>query len=74
MSSQPWSAWFAQRHSELSRIPVLLGRVLPGVRRAKASGTAPYIAWLEAHAARTPDALFCQQGDARRSFAQAKSA
>ncbi|MEI9950022.1 MAG: AMP-binding protein [Pseudomonadota bacterium] len=74
MSSQLWSAWFAQRRSEVSRIPVLLGRVLPALRRAKASGTAPFIAWLEAHAARTPDALFCQQGDQRRSFAEARGA
>ncbi|MEI9937663.1 MAG: AMP-binding protein [Pseudomonadota bacterium] len=72
MSSAPWSAWFAQRNSELARIPVLIGRVLPAVRSAKASGTAPFIAWLEAHAARTPDALFCEQDDERVSFAQAE--
>ncbi|HKO53300.1 MAG TPA: AMP-binding protein [Polyangiaceae bacterium] len=73
MSSRPWSAWFAQRASELSRIPVLAARVLPAVRRAKASRTAPFIAWLEAHSARTPDALFCELGDERVSFAQARS-
>jgi len=47
--------------------------VLPAVRQAKASGTAPFIAWLEAHATRTPDALFCELDDERVSFAQAKS-
>jgi fatty-acyl-CoA synthase len=47
--------------------------VLPAVRRAQASGTAPFIAWLSAHAARTPEALFCEQGDERRSFAEAES-
>jgi len=73
VSSRPWSAWFAQRYSELARIPVLAGRVLPAVRQAKASRTAPFIAWLEAHAARTPDALFCEQDDERRTFAQARS-
>ncbi len=61
-----------QRCSELARIPVLAGRVLPAVRLAKASRTAPFIAWLEAHAARTPDALFCELDDERRSFAEAK--
>jgi len=73
VSSRPWSAWFAQRHSELSRIPVLARRVLPAIRSAKVSRTAPFIAWLESHAARTPDALFCEQGDERVSFAEAKS-
>jgi fatty-acyl-CoA synthase len=46
--------------------------VLPAVRRAQASGTAPFVAWLEAHAARTPDALFCELADERVSFAEAK--
>jgi len=73
VSLRPWSAWFLQRYSELSRIPVLVGRVLPAVRSAQASRTAPFIAWLEAHAARTPDALFCELDDERVSFAQAKS-
>jgi len=73
VSSRPWSAWFAQRRSELAKIPVLVGRVLPAVRRAKKSGTGPFIAWLEAHAARTPDALFCEQDGERRSFAEARS-
>jgi fatty-acyl-CoA synthase len=73
VSSRPWPAWFAQRRSELARLPVLVRRVLPAVRLAKASRTAPFIAWLEAHAARTPDALFCEQGDERRSFAEARS-
>ncbi len=52
---------------------MLATRVLPAVRRAKASRTAPFIAWLEAHAARTPDALFCEMADERISFAEAKS-
>jgi fatty-acyl-CoA synthase len=52
---------------------VLLGRVLPAVRSAKASGTAPFIAWLEAHAVRTPDALFCEQDEQRSTFAEARS-
>ncbi|HET7541748.1 MAG TPA: AMP-binding protein [Polyangiaceae bacterium] len=62
-----------QRRSELSRIPVLLRRVLPAVRLARASGTAPFIAWLDAHAARTPDALFCEQDEQRSTFAEARS-
>jgi len=73
VSSLHFSAWFAQRKAELSRLPVLTRRVLPAVRLAKASQTAPYIAWLEAHAARTPDALFCELDDERLSFAEAKS-
>ncbi|HEY3252481.1 MAG TPA: AMP-binding protein, partial [Polyangiaceae bacterium] len=73
MSSRPWSAWFAQRRSELARIPVLVGRVLPAVRRARASGTAPFIAWLEAHAERTPNALFCELDNERVSFGEARS-
>ena len=73
MSSWPTPAWFAQRRAELARIPVLAGRVLPAIRRAQASRTAPFIAWLEAHAACTPDALFCEQGDERRTFAEAKN-
>jgi len=71
VSSRPRSAWFAQRYSELSRLPVLVKRVLPAVRRAKASGTAPFIAWLEAHAARTPDAPFCEMDDEILSFSEA---
>jgi fatty-acyl-CoA synthase len=73
VSSWPTPAWFAQRRAELARIPVLAGRVLPAIRRAQASRTAPFIAWLEAHAACTPDALFCEQGDERRTFAEAKN-
>jgi fatty-acyl-CoA synthase len=72
VSSRFRSAWFAQRYSELSRIPVLARRVLPAVRQAKASNTAPFIAWLEGHAARTPDALFCEQDEQRASFAEAR--
>ncbi|HYP76105.1 MAG TPA: AMP-binding protein [Polyangiaceae bacterium] len=72
MSSWPTSAWFAQRRSELARVPVLAKRVLPAVRQAKASGTAPFVAWLEGHAERTPDALFCEQDQRRTSFAEAR--
>lgn len=72
MSSSPRSAWFAQRRSELSRVPLLLRRVLPAVRQAKAAKTAPFVAWLEGHAARTPDALFCEQDEQRTTFAEAK--
>src|SRR6185369_9733755 len=73
VSSRLGSAWFAQRRSELSRIPVLVGRVLPAVRRAKAAKTAPFIAWLEGHAQRTPNALFCEQDEQRTTFAEARS-
>jgi fatty-acyl-CoA synthase len=55
-------------------VPVILGRVLPAVRRARRSGTAPFIAWLEAQADRRPDALFCELDDDRVSYAQARSA
>jgi fatty-acyl-CoA synthase len=51
----------------------LLGRVLPAVRLAKRSRTAPFIAWLEAHATQRPDALFCELDDVQVSFAQARS-
>ena len=65
--------WCAQRVAELGLAPVLLRRVLPAARRAKKSGTAPFIAWLEAHARATPDAL-CWELDAQRlSFAEARS-
>lgn len=73
MSSRSSSAWFAQRRSELGRVPLLVKRVLPAIRLAKASKTAPFIAWLEAHAARTPAALFCEQEEQRVSFGEAKS-
>ena len=67
------SVWLEQRCSELARLPVLLGRVLPAVRLAKRSGTAPFIAWLEGHAKQRPDALFCEQDDVQVSFAQART-
>ncbi|HEY1534789.1 MAG TPA: AMP-binding protein [Polyangiaceae bacterium] len=67
------SVWLGQRRSELARLPVLLGRVLPALRLAKRSGTTPYIAWLEAHADKRPDALFCELDDTQVSFAQARS-
>ncbi|MEO7037975.1 MAG: AMP-binding protein [Polyangiaceae bacterium] len=65
--------WFAQRRSELARLPVLVRRVLPALLRAKASGTTPFITWLEQHARRSPDALFCELDDERVTFAQARS-
>ena len=67
------SVSFAQRRSELARLPVLVRRVLPAIRRAKASGTAPFIAWLEEHARRRPNALFCELDDERVTYAQARS-
>jgi len=73
VSSRPGSAWFAQRRSEFARVPVLVKRVLPAIRLAKASKTAPFVAWLEGHAARTPEALFCEQDEQRVSFGEAKS-
>lgn len=73
MSSRFGPAWFAQRRSELSRIPVLVWRVLPAVRQAQASKTAAFITWLERHAERTPNALFCEQDEQQTTFAEAKS-
>jgi len=73
VSSRRLSAWFEQRRAELARIPTLTGRVLPAVRSAKTSGTAPFIAWLEGHAARTPEGLFCELGDDRRTFREVLS-
>jgi fatty-acyl-CoA synthase len=67
------SSWLEQRAAELGRAPVLARRVWPALRRAEASGTAPFIAWLEQHAAEHPDALFCEMDDERVSFAQARS-
>jgi hypothetical protein len=61
--------WLKQRRSELARLPVLLGRVWSAVRLAKRSGGAPFIAWLEAHADKRPDALFCELDDVQVSFA-----
>jgi fatty-acyl-CoA synthase len=66
------SAWFEQRSAELARIPVLTRRVWPAVRRAKASGTAPFIAWLEQHATLRPEALFCELDDERLTYAGAR--
>jgi len=73
VSSGPSSAWFAQRRAELARVPLLVKRVLPAIRLAKSSETAPFIAWLEDHAARTPSALFCEQDDQRVSFGEART-
>ena len=64
-------AWFEQRAAEFARLPVLFGRVIPAVRSAKASGTAPFIAWLEAHAVRSPDALFVELDEESVTYAQA---
>ncbi|MEO6603460.1 MAG: AMP-binding protein [Polyangiaceae bacterium] len=63
--------WCAQRASELARLPVLLGRVLPAARFAQASGGAPFVAWLEQQAAQNPDHLCWELDDERLSFAQA---
>ncbi len=64
-------SWFQKRASELARVPVLVTRVLPAVRRAKASGTAPWLAWLEAHAKNNTGGLFCELDQERVSFGQA---
>jgi fatty-acyl-CoA synthase len=64
-------SWFVQRASELARVPVLAKRVLPAVRRAKASGTAPWLTWLEAHAKSNPDGLFCELAEERVRFGAA---
>ena len=63
--------WLEQRASELARIPVLLQRVLPALRRAKATPTAPWLAWLEGHARRNPEGLFCELDEERVSFGEA---
>jgi fatty-acyl-CoA synthase len=70
-SLSPVRVWLEQRGSELARIPVLVTRVLPAVRRAKASPTAPWLAWLEAHASNIPDRLFCELDRERVSFGEA---
>src|SRR5450755_4677702 len=64
-------SWFEQRASELARVPVLAKRVLPAVRRAKVSGTAPWLTWLAAHARRNPEGLFCELAEERVSFGAA---
>jgi fatty-acyl-CoA synthase len=64
-------SWLQKRASELARVPVLVTRVLPAVRRAKASGTAPWLAWLGAHAESNPEGLFCELDRERVSFGQA---
>ncbi|MET0795637.1 MAG: AMP-binding protein [Polyangiaceae bacterium] len=71
MSSFRPAVWCAQRASELARLPVLLGRVLPAARYAQASGRAPFVAWLEQQASRNPDATCWELDDDRLSFAQA---
>ena len=63
--------WLEQRGSELARIPVLVRRVLPAVRRAKAASTAPWLAWLEAHARNKPQALFCELDQEQVHFGEA---
>jgi fatty-acyl-CoA synthase len=64
--------WFEQRRAELALIPVLARQVFPALRQARASGTAPFIAWLEKHAAETPDALCWEQDLERLSFGEAR--
>ena len=63
--------WLEQRTAELARIPVLVRRVLPAVRRAKASASAPWLAWLEAHAMHSPHGLFCELDQEQVSFGEA---
>jgi fatty-acyl-CoA synthase len=63
--------WFTQRASELARVPVLVSRVWPAVRRAESSRTAPWLAWLEAHAKHNPRGLFCELDEERVSFGEA---
>ncbi len=64
-------AWLEQRASEFARVPVLVGRVLPAVRRAKASATAPWLAWLEAHAQNNPKGLFCELDQEQVHYSEA---
>ncbi|MEP7050857.1 MAG: AMP-binding protein [Pseudomonadota bacterium] len=66
------SVSFAQRRSELARLPVLVRCVLPAAHRAKASGTAPFIAWLEGHARSRPQGLFCELDDEQVTFSEAR--
>lgn len=63
--------WFEQRASEIARIPVLTRRVWPAVQRAKASASAPWLAWLEAHAIENPHGLFCELDQEQLSFGEA---
>ena len=65
--------WATQRKAELALLPVLAHRVWPALRSARASGTAPFIAWLEAHAANTPEGLCWELDQDRLSFAAACS-
>lgn len=53
------------------RLPVLLGRVAPAIRRAKKSGTAPWLAWLAGHVASNPSGLFCELDAERISYGEA---
>src|SRR4051812_11137553 len=64
-------SWCAQRTAELGRLPVLLGRVLPAARFARASGRPPFVAWLERQAAQHPDRTCWELDDERLSFAEA---
>ncbi len=66
-------AWLEQRSAELARLPVLARRVWPALRRARASGATPFLVWLERHADQHPQALFCEQDEARVSFAEARN-
>jgi len=49
---------------------VLLGRVMPAIRRAKKSGTAPWLAWLADRANDNPEGLFCELDEERLSYAE----
>jgi len=62
--------WFEQRRAEWSCAAVLALRVVPAVRRARRSGTAAWVAWLERHAKRNPEGLWCELGAERLTFAQ----
>ena len=65
--------WCSKRASELARLPVLLGRVLPAARFAEASGHAPFVAWLERQAAQNPERTCWELDDERLSFTEALS-
>lgn len=64
----PVTSWLEQRMAELGRLPVVLGRVRRAAKLAERSGTAPFIAWLEARAHEQPDALCCEQDEERVTY------
>lgn len=69
----PVNSWLAQRIAELARLPVVFGRVQPAAKLAERSGTAPFIAWLEARANEHPEALCCELDDERVSYAELRA-